>query len=196
MKLLNTFFLLSLSLIIAGCTGSSNLRPSDELIDDNPSNEDYYIKPGDVLNINVWGEPKLSGEVVVRDDGRFTLPLADDIEAEGKTLLQLKDELETTLNQFVPGVSVSPSIVQSAPIKYFMAGQFIHPGEFRSELGITLLQAVAKAGGFAPFADESEITLIRKNSAGELRYQLDYNRVVTGKEPNPKLKDGDFISVQ
>lgn len=188
--------LLSIVLFLSACPGSSNLRPSDELVDDNPNNEDYYIKPGDVLNINVWGEPKLTGEVVVREDGKFTLPLADEVDAEGKTLIQLKDELETMLNQFVPGVSVSPSIVQSAPIKYFMAGQFIHAGEFRSELGITLLQAIAKAGGFAPFADESEITLIRKNSSGELRYQLDYNRVVTGKEPNPKLKDGDFLSVQ
>lgn len=189
------FIFLSL-LFLTACNGSSNLRPSDELIDDTPNGEDYYIKPGDVLNINVWGEPKLSGEVVVREDGKFTLPLADEVEAEGKTLLQLKDDLETTLNQFVPGVSVSPSIHQAAPIKYFMAGQFAHPGEFRSETGITMLQAIAKAGGFAPFADESEITLIRKNTSGELRYQLDYNRVVTGKEPNPKLKDGDFISVQ
>ena len=192
----NIIFLILL-VTITGCFGgASNLRPSEELIEDSSSGDDYYIKPGDVLNINVWGEPKLTGEVVVREDGKFTLPLADEIEAAGKTLLQLKDELETTLNQFVPGVSVSPSIVQSAPIKYFLAGQFNQPGEFRSESGITLLQAVAKAGGFAPFADESEITLIRKNSAGELRYLLDYNRVVTGKEPNPRLKDGDFISVQ
>lgn len=187
---------ITLIIFLTSCNGASNLRPSDELIEDNPNNEDYYIKPGDVLNINVWGEPKLSGEVVVKEDGKFTLPLADEIDAEGKTLIQLKDELETVLNQFVPGVSVSPSVSQSAPIKYFMAGQFIHAGEFRSESGITLLQAIAKAGGFAPFADESEITLIRKNASGELRYQLDYNRVVTGKEPNPKLKDGDFISVQ
>ena len=87
-------------------------------------------------------------------------------------------------------------MVQSAPIRYFLAGQFLKPGEFRSEQGITLLQAIAKAGGLAPFADESSITLIRRNASKELRYQLDYNRVVNGKEPNPLLRDGDFISVE
>ena len=137
--------------VLTSCFGPSNIRPNDELIDDNVGQNEYYIKPGDVLRINVWGEPKLSGEVVVRDDGKVTIALADDVEAEGKTLLQLKDDIESKLNQFVPGVSVSPAIVQSAPIKYFLAGQFMKPGEFRSELGITLLQAVAKAGGFAPF---------------------------------------------
>ena len=87
-------------------------------------------------------------------------------------------------------------MVQSAPIRYFLAGQFLKPGEFRSEQGITLLQAVAKAGGFAPFADESSIILIRKNAAKEFRYELDYNRVVSGRQPNPNLTDGDFISVE
>ena len=189
------FRLFILIIFLTSCS-AKNVRPNDELIEDSLSETEYYIKPGDLLRINVWGEPKLSGEVVVRSDGKITVALADDIQAEGKTLIQLKDDVESKLNEFIPGVSVSPSMVQSAPIRYFLAGQFLKPGEFRSDQGITLLQAVAKAGGFAPFADESSIILIRKELATELRYQLNYNKVVSGKQPNPYLKDGDFISVE
>ena len=192
----NLFLILFLSLVVSACFGGSDIRPADELSDSQLIDEEYYVKPGDILMIKVWGEPRLSGEVVVREDGKFSLPLVDDVDAEGKTLLQLKDELEIKLTEFVPGVSVSPSVVQSAPVRYFLAGQFAAPGEYRSELGITLLQAIAKAGGFAPFANESNLTLIRKGPGGELRYRFDYNRVVAGTEPNPKLKDGDFISVK
>ena len=189
------FRLLILVIFLTSC-GAKNIRPNDELVEDSLAETEYYIKIGDLLRINVWGEPKLSGDVVVRSDGKITVALADDIQAEGKTLIQLKDDVESKLNEFIPGVSVSPSMVQSAPIRYFLAGQFLRPGEFRSDQGITLLQAVAKAGGFAPFADEGSIILIRKNSANELRYQLNYNKVVSGKQPNPQLRDGDFISVE
>ncbi len=187
--------LIFIIIFLTSC-GATNIRPNDELIEDSLAENEYYIKVGDLLRINVWGEPKLSGEVVVRSDGKITVALADDVQAQGKTLIQLKDDVESKLNEFIPGVSVSPSMVQSAPIRYFLAGQFLRPGEFRSEQGISLLQAVAKAGGFAPFANESAIILIRKNAAQELRYELNYNRVVNGKEPNPQLRDGDFISVE
>ena len=187
--------LILMVMFLTSCA-AQNVRPNDELIEDSLAQTEYYIKPGDLLRINVWGEPKLSGEVVVRSDGKITVALADDIQAQGKTLTQLKDDIEAKLNEFIPGVSVSPSMIQSAPIRYFLAGQFLRPGEFRSDQGITLLQAVAKAGGFAPFANENSIILIRKNSANELRYQLNYNNVVNGKQPNPKLADGDFISVE
>lgn len=191
--------LLALAFIIASisaCSPTGNTRPADELNNSQYADEEYYIKPGDVLMIKVWGEPRLSGEIVIREDGRFSLPLVDEIDAQGKSLLQLKDELEARLAEFVPGVSVSPSVIQAAPVRYFLVGQFAGPGEYRSELGISLLQAIAKAGGFAPFADESNLILIRKGATGEIRYSLDYNRVVSGQEPNPKLRDGDLISVK
>lgn len=194
MKNLATILLVLFS--FTACFGNGNTLPADELATGQFEDEEYYVKPGDVLMIKVWGEPRLSGEVVVREDGRFSMQLIDEVSASGKSLLQLKDELEARLTEFVPGVSVSPSVIQAAPVRYFLVGQFAGPGEYRSELGISLLQAIAKAGGFAPFADESRLILIRKGPGGELRYRLDYNRVVAGDDPNPKLKDGDLLSVK
>lgn len=84
----------------------------------------------------------------------------------------------------------------SLPIKYFLNGSFQKPGAYESDKPITLLQAIAVGGGFAPFADESSILLIRTKENLNLKYQLDYNRVLDAKEPNPVLRDGDVISVR
>ena len=146
--------------------------------------------------VNVWGEPRLSGEVFVREDGNFTLQLIDDVKAVGRTPKDIGADVTARLQKFIPAASVSISVLQTAPIRYFLSGQFNKPGEYRSDKKITLLQAVATGGGFAPFADESGITLIRRIDDKELRYSLDYNRVIDGREPNPELKNGDIIAVK
>ena len=195
-------------IMFSGCAGG-NVRPITELSNNGNSAAEYIVNRGDTLGIQVWGEPRLSGDVVVRDDGSFTLPLVNDVPAEGKTLKQLSEEVTTKLVVFVPSASVSISVISTAPVRYYLSGSFNKPGEYRSDKKITLLQAVATGGGFAPFADESSIMLIRKATAGaaipvgtqspgatEFRYRLDYNRVIQGKEPNPELKDGDIIAIQ
>lgn len=156
----------------------------------------YVVQAGDTLLVNVWGEQRLSGEVFVREDGNFTLPLIDDVKAVGLTPRIIANDITTRLRKFVPAASVSVSVVQTAPVRYFLSGQFNKPGEYRTDKKITLLQAVATGGGFAPFADESTVTLIRRTADGELRYSLDYNRVIDGREPNPELKNGDILAVQ
>ncbi len=175
--------------------GPSNIRSLSELSSLSEKGE-YTIQGGDTLVVSVWGEPRLSGPVVVREDGRFTLPLIEDVEAEGLTVKQLTVVVTKKLVEFIPAASVSISVGQSAPIRYYLSGQLVKPGEFRSDRRISLLQAIATAGGFAPFANESEIMLIRKSVKGDLRYRFDYNRVVDGREPNPELKNGDVISVK
>lgn len=188
-----------LAIVVAGCT-PGNLRPIDELSPNGSAATEYRVSRGDSLSVQVWGEPRLSGDVVVRDDGSLTMPLINDVPAEGKTLKELSTEVTNKLTAFVPAASVSISVVNTAPVRYYLSGSFNKPGEYRSDKKITLLQAVATGGGFAPFADESSIMLIRKAAAGtngaELRYRLDYNRVISGKEPNPELKDGDILAIQ
>jgi len=178
---------------LAGC--GANTRPLAELgVKEEPGQ--YVVQSGDTLSINVWGEPRLSGEVLVREDGNFTMQLIDDVKAVGRTPKDISGEVTSRLQRFIPAASVSISIAQTAPIRYFLSGQFVKPGEYRTDKKITLLQAVATGGGFAPFANESSVTLIRRGPDGELRYSLDYNRVIDGREPNPELKNGDIIAVK
>lgn len=181
---------------IVSCSPSKDVRPLDELVTPRSVAGDYVVNSGDVLLVKVWGEPKLSGEVYVREDGKFTLPLIEDTLAEGKTLKQISEDVTERLREYIPAASLTVSVLQTAPIRYYLSGQFVKPGEYRSEGKITLLQAIATGGGFAPFADESSVMLIRQGAEGEIRFELDYNRVVSGKEPNPQLKNGDVISVE
>lgn len=174
---------------------ASNTSPLAELKSTEEQGQ-YQIKTGDTLAVSVWGEPRLSGEVFVREDGNFSMPLLEDIFVEGKTTKEAAAEVQTKLDKFVPGASVSISIAQSAPIRYFLSGQFNKPGEYRSDRKITLLQAIATGGGFAPFAAESAITLIRRVPTGEKRYSLNYSSVIDGRQPNPELKNGDIIAVK
>ena len=188
--------LLPLTLTSCGIFGGSNLSPLDELSQNPESTGDYLIQAGDVLDVQVWGESRLSGEVFVRDDGNLTMRLINDVPAEGKTAKQLGEEIKVKLGEFIPAASVTVSVVHTAPVRYYLSGKFLKPGEYRSDKRITFLQAVATGGGFVPFADESNIMLIRKGPEKDLRYELDYNRVVEGREPNPMLKSGDVIAIK
>ena len=194
----NSLFRIILTSIVlccfTGCEMGKNLHPIEELTRAD-SQATYRVNPGDMIMIDVWGEPKLSGQQFIRDDGSFTMPLVGDIPASGKSLKDIGTQISQKLKEFVPGASVSVSVVRAAPIKYYLSGAFMTPGEFRSEGTITLLQAVAAGGGFAPFADESEIILIRKTSQGDARYKLDYNKLIDGRHPNPELQNGDIIAV-
>lgn len=190
---MRTLAVMIIALLTFGCGPGG--RPLSELKAPAEAGQ-YVVQSGDTLMVNVWGEPRLSGEVFVREDGNFTLQLIDDVKAVGRTPKDISADVTERLQKFIPAASVSVSVLQTAPIRYFLSGQFNKPGEYRSDKRITLLQAVATGGGFAPFANESEVTLIRRVGDQELRYALDYNRVIDGREPNPELKNGDIIAVK
>lgn len=190
------FVFLSFILLI-GCQISKDLRPLSELEESQRTvKKGYFVRPGDLLNVQVWGEQKLSGEIKVRDDGRITIPLINDVDAAAQTLEDLSGDIAQKLESFVPGAQVTVSVSQQAPIHYFLSGSFIKPGEYTSTKEINLIQAIATGNGFAPFANDSSILLIRKSAQREMRYNLSYDDVVNGEEPNPTIRDGDIISVR
>lgn len=182
-------------LILASACGPGNISPLSDLEKGLTELELYRVRAGDALNISVWGEPKLSGDFYVREDGRITMPLIKDVVAVGKTLDELASDVETKLKDFVSGPQVAVTVTQEAPTRYYLSGSFSKPGEYRSANRISFLQAVAAGGGFAPFANQGRVMLIRKAAAGELRYELDYKAVVNGRQPNPSLQDGDVLAV-
>jgi polysaccharide export outer membrane protein len=189
------FIALLVTVLLFGCS-NGNVRPLEELATPKEKSTSYIVKAGDVLMVQVWGEPKLSGEVIVRQDGYFSNPLVNDIPAEGLTLTEVGEELSERLKEYIPGASAKVALSQSAPTVYYLSGQFLKPGEYRTDKIITLLQGIATGGGFAPFADESNIILIRKHQGEERRYKFDYGKLVEGKQPNPDLKTGDIISIR
>ncbi|MCC6220732.1 MAG: polysaccharide biosynthesis/export family protein [Deltaproteobacteria bacterium] len=197
----NNFLRLCSSLILipvflTSCVIPQGGSPLEELLDNSGEEGAYKIKANDVLHVEVWGEPKLSGDLAVRDDGKVTMQLINDVNVAGFTAPQVAKAISDKLSKFVPSAYVAVSVVQSAPTRYFLVGKFARPGQYTSAGKITLLQAIATGGGFAPFANENYVTLIRKTAEGEIRYHLDYNRMIDNLEPNPFIKEGDTIVVR
>jgi len=165
-----------------------------------PRDDDYLIGAGDVLEILVWREPDLSRTVTVRPDGKISLPLADDVQASGGTLLQLKKRLTETLSGYVEQPSVYVMLEENRSKKIYMVGKVSSPGEYLLEKNMTVLQAIARAGGFAEWAEKDDIIIVRKGPRGagkQVHIKFNYDRVVSGKDvkQNILLNPDDVIIV-
>jgi polysaccharide export outer membrane protein len=162
--------------------------------------DDYLIGPGDILEILVWREPDLSRTITVRPDGKISLPLVDDIQAAQGTLLQLKKRLTETLSGYVEQPSVYVMLQENRSKKIYMVGKINSPGEYPLEKDMTVLQAIARAGGFAEWAEKDDIIIVRKgpgSPGNQVHIKFDYDRVVSGKDvkQNILLNPGDVIIV-
>ena len=158
---------------------------------------DYIIGVEDLIQIAVWKNPDLSTTVPVRPDGKISLPLIDDVPAAGLTPLQLKDELTKRWKAFLSAPEVSVIVKEVNSFKVYLVGEIARAGELRLKGRTRLLQALSLAGGFTPFADRGKIIVLRASNGTELRYEINYNKVVSGARPedNLVLQAGDTIIV-
>lgn len=161
------------------------------------SQGDYLIGPGDVLEILVWQEPGLSRTVRVRLDGKISLPLADEIQAAGKTPMQVKKLITKALSRFVDAPAVYVLLQENRSKRIYIVGKVNAPGEYVMEKDTTLLQAISMAKGFTEWADKGDIVVIRKGPQGQFHIRADYQRAVSGKdiEQNILLQPDDVIVV-
>ncbi|MGQ9647312.1 MAG: polysaccharide biosynthesis/export family protein [Thermodesulfobacteriota bacterium] len=159
--------------------------------------ESYVIGPEDVLSIHVWKEEAFSKTVLVRMDGKISLPLIDDVQAAGFTARQLKEVLTNKLKEFVENPNVSVTVVEANSFKVFISGQVRNPGVYRLRSETTLLQFIPMAGGFTDWANQKKILIIRTEGGQEKRFTVNYKKIVSGQDPasNIVLKAGDTIIV-
>jgi len=157
----------------------------------------YIIQANDVLSIFVWKEPNLSGKVLVRPDGRISFPLIQDMTAQGLNPGQLKDRIEQSLKEYIeiPNVTVIVDAIQS--YRVFVTGRVSKPGAIMNERPISVLQALALAGGFTDFAAPAEIVIIRNSGEDSTLYRFNYPEVIKGRNfsQNMLLKAGDVVVV-
>jgi len=160
------------------------------------TNNEYIIGPGDILDVEVWKEPQLSAKVPVRPDGKITLPLINDIQAAGRTPLELRAAIQKALSKYLENPVVSVSVV-GVNKKFFILGKVNAPGEYPLNSPITVLQAIALAKGFADWADKEHIIILRQLHGKQIRLKFNYEDVAQGKhlEENIYLKPGDTIIV-
>lgn len=165
---------------------------------DSPINDSTYkIGAGDVLDIQVWREPNLSGQFTVRPDGKITFPLLNDMKAEGLTPFELKKHLEKKLSKFISSPVVTVGLHEVNSKNIYVLGKVNTPGKYPLTTETTVLQAIAEAGGLAEWAKGDDIVILRKEDGKQIKIEFDYDDVSRGKhlEQNITLKPGDTIIV-
>ncbi len=158
----------------------------------------YRIGPGDGIKINVWKHEELSQQVTVRPDGKFTLPLIGDIDANGRTVEEIGKDISTRAARYFqdnPPVTIQVADVKS--YKIYVVGEVQRGGEFTPNHQVTVLHGLAMAGGFTRFANADRIIIVRKDARGERRIPFDYSAVVDkgDLQQNLALQSGDTVIV-
>ena len=157
----------------------------------------YRIGPGDVLNIEVWKDPVLTRLVTVLPDGKIAFPLIGEIVAEGKTVSQLKKEIEGRLARYVQDAVITVEVRQMSSLQIYVLGRVNAPGRTILSANVNVLQALAIAGGPNAFANRSRIRIFRQEGEKTLILPFDYDDVTAGKnmESNILLRRGDVVFV-
>jgi polysaccharide biosynthesis/export protein len=154
----------------------------------------YLIGLGDVLRVVVWKEPDLTLDVTVRPDGMITLPLIGDVQAAGRGPSQLAGNLVAELERFVESPRITVTVSQATSARIYVVGQMMRPGEFPLSGRMTVLKALALAGGFKDFAKPDSIVIVRED---QTVIPFNYKRIADGKDlsQNVLLAAGDTIVV-
>jgi len=150
-----------------------------------------------VLDINVWKEPDMTRIVPVRPDGKISLPLINDVQAAGSTPQQLAGAVKEKLRKFLTDPQVTVIVTQINSQRIYVMGEVLRAGAFPLIPGMTVLQALANAGGFSTFADVKKIHVLRMVNGKRAELPFNYREVLKGgnEEQNIKLEPGDTVVV-
>lgn len=157
----------------------------------------YRLGAEDVLLISVWKDEQLTREVVVRPDGMFSFPLVGDIQAEDRTVEEIRSDLVKRLTRYIPNPNVSAAVTKVLSYKIYVVGRVNKPGEYSIGHHTDVLQAISLAGGLTPFAAENDIKVIRRLKGRQQVFLFRYGDVRKGEdlEQNILLQRGDSIMV-
>jgi polysaccharide export outer membrane protein len=157
---------------------------------------DYRLVSGDKLRIEVYKDPQLSQSLQIRPDGKITLPLLGDIAASGKTSLELRESIAGSLKEYITNPVVTVIVVETVPQQIHVMGEVNAPGPQALNGPLSILQALAAAGGFKDFAKTKDIQILRKTATGlTTRIRFNYKDAVQAGATPLMLEPGDMVIV-
>jgi polysaccharide export outer membrane protein len=160
---------------------------------------DYRLSAGDKLRIEVYKDTQLSQSLQVRPDGKITLPLVGDIAAAGRTSVELRDAIAGALDEYIAKPVVTVIVTETTPQVVYVTGEVNKPGALPLNNGqMSIIQAIAMAGGFTDFANKKDVRVLRKGSTGMQTLRFNYKDAVDDdnrSEPMPLLP-GDTVIVK
>ena len=158
--------------------------------------DDYRLGAGDKLRIEVYKDPQLSQSLQVRPDGKITIPLIGDLEASGRTPLELRDIVTRQLKEYMNNPVVTVIVTEASGAVAYVTGEVSHPGSINMQGGrVSVLQAIALAGGVKDFADTKNILVLRPSSTGVQKIRFDYKEAIHGGGTQIYLRPGDTVVV-
>jgi len=163
-----------------------------------PDPAEYRIGPGDVLGIEVWKEPDASiASAPVRPDGKLSLPMVGEVEATGLTPTGLEVLLTTRYREYIRDTHVTVVVKEINSKKVYLVGEVKKEGPVRIQAPITVLQALAEAGGVTDYAKRRKIYVLRSVDGRQVKLPFDYDAVLRGEntEQNVTLLTGDTVVV-
>jgi len=195
-----TSFVTCLALTLGVCAAPS-AAPRPGVDDKKPGagpagvEADYHLGAGDKLRIEVYKDPQLSQSVQIRPDGKITLPLVGDVVATGMTPIELRDSLAKSLTEYITNPTVTVIVVEAESAHAFVMGEVTHPGPVQLHGPMTILQALAMAGGFKEFANTKDVKVLRPKGNGLETLHFNYKDVLSGEAKPFYLKSGDTVIV-
>ncbi|MGE4504502.1 MAG: polysaccharide biosynthesis/export family protein [Desulfovibrionaceae bacterium] len=158
---------------------------------------EYKVGPEDILQVHVWGDEQLSPQVVVRPDGRISVPLVGEVECAGRSVEDIRLEIERRVKDYVKDAPVSVMVLQVNSPKVYIIGKVNSPGMYIMGHRMSLTQALALAQGFNPFAETENVLLIRGSGTNQITYKYNYDDLARGRDltQNVQLMPGDTIVV-
>jgi len=158
---------------------------------------EYVIGAGDILDVRVFGEQDVSSGVIVRIDGRISLPLAGELMAAGKTPAALSESIQNELERFIEAPEVTVMLSEGRSKTYYILGEIASPGEYDISRPFTVLQAIARAGGFGEWAKKDRIMIVSGPGEEQKITYFDYDTFLKRPDSakNITIKPGDTIVV-
>ena len=169
--------------------------PARPTTDRATTSADYRLVAGDKLRIEVYKDPQLSQNLQVRPDGKITLPLLGDVMAAGDTPTALRDKITTAYKEYMTNPVVTVIVVEAQPQTVSVMGEVNNPGVQPLKYPMTVIDALAIAGGFKDFANTKNIMIKRTTAAGVQTIKFDYKKAINSDSKPMYLQPGDVIIV-
>ena len=183
----------------AQTSGSAGRTPAGEATASSATEagSDYRVGTGDVIQVSVWKEPEASTTVVVRPDGKISIPLVNDLVVNGKTPLEIQEIVSERLTPFINAPNITITVREIHSKKVYVLGEVNRNGSFPVVQPTTVLQILTEAGGLRPYAKEKSIYILRTENGKQQRLPFNYKEVVSGRkmEQNIFVQPGDTIVV-
>jgi polysaccharide biosynthesis/export protein len=208
-----TFTVLSLLVLITSASAQTGAKtkPNDPAAEPIPvgtsgmsgapasASADYRLVAGDKLRIEVYKDAQLSQSLQIRPDGKVTLPLVGDVAAAGRTSVELRDAIGNALKDYITSPVVTVIVTETTPQVVYVMGEVNKPGALTLPNGqMSVLQALAMAGGFTDFANKKDIQILRKGASGMQRLKFNYKDALDeeNKREPLQLQPGDTVVVK